>query len=423
MELFGGHVSSELAGFVLTLALSLLIGLEREETQANSDPVHFGGIRTFPIIGLGGFSLTVAFPNDAIPFTAGLLVLGALLAVSYHTSIRHDPGLTTEFAAVMTFTLGALAAAQQYWIATAAGVVAVILLQEKRRLQFIASTLPRGELRVLVRFLVLTGVILPVVPNHEFTPFLINPFKIWLVVAAVSGVSYASYLLRQLWGERRALLLAGILGGAYSSTVTTVALARQSKTADASASIGYAGAILAATGVMYIRLWILVWFFAPLMAGHLTVLFWSLGATAIIVGALLTRLVSGDAAATSDQHNERPRRNPLELTSAFGFAGLFTAVLVATRLVSGRFGNTGVLVMAVIMGAADVDPFILGLTQTVGVAVELQTAALAVVVAAATNNLMKGIYAALFGARGVGRLALPLLIVVGAVSIVLFLAL
>jgi uncharacterized membrane protein (DUF4010 family) len=108
------------------------------------------------------------------------------------------------------------------------------------------------------------------------------------------------------------------------------------------------------------------------------------------------------------------------MTSAVTFAVIFLTVLIVTQWVAGRFGNTGVLVLAAIMGAADVDPFILGLTQTVGVTLDIGTAALAVIIASAVNNLMKGVYAMIFGARQTGRLSFVLLTSFGALSVVLF---
>jgi uncharacterized membrane protein (DUF4010 family) len=108
------------------------------------------------------------------------------------------------------------------------------------------------------------------------------------------------------------------------------------------------------------------------------------------------------------------------MTSAFTFAVIFVAVLIATRFVAERFGSTGVLVMAAIMGAADVDPFILGLTQTVGAGLTVETAALAVVIATAVNNLMKGVYALIFGTNRTGRLSLVLLAALGGISLIAF---
>jgi uncharacterized membrane protein (DUF4010 family) len=294
----------------------------------------------------------------------------------------------------------------------------VILLHEKRRLEGFAARVPPEELRTLLRFLLLTAVILPAVPNRAYTPYEINPFKIWLVVVAVCGVSYASYLLQHRLGDR-ALLLSGILGGAYSSTVTTVVLSRQSK-GGRHLPRTYAGAIVAATGVMYLRLWVLVALFAPALGHELGALFWGIGLGAVALGAVVAR--SGAERRRRDDGSHVPI-NPLELSSAFTFAAIFLAVLVATRLVAERFGGVGVLVMAGIMGCADVDPFILGLTQQLGTALPLDTAALAVVLAAATNNLMKGVYATVFGERATGIAALSMLVAVGALSLVLFAAL
>jgi uncharacterized membrane protein (DUF4010 family) len=45
------------------------------------------------------------------------------------------------------------------------------------------------------------------------------------------------------------------------------------------------------------------------------------------------------------------------------------------------------------MGVTDVDPFIMGMTQSAGTLTSLKVAAAAVLIAAASNNLVKGIYA------------------------------
>ncbi len=418
MESLANHVQPELAGFVLTLALSLLIGFEREELRDDRPRSFFGGVRTFPLIGLAAFLLRVGFPGTALPFSVGLVVLGGLLLLSHSTSLKTTHmGITSEMAAVLTYGLGGVAAGGQYWLAVAGGVVAVLLLHEKERLEGLVDRIPRGELGTLLRFLLLTGVILPVVPNHRFTALDINPFKIWLVVVAVSGISYLSYLLQLRWG-RAGLILAGLLGGAYSSTATTVVLARQSRNSTRR-PVRFAGAILAATGVMYIRLWILILIFARPLAAHLTLLFWGSGLTAIAVGALLAhsrRAEQPDADVTDEVR--RPSENPLELTSAFTFGAIFVAVLVLTRWVAGHFGTTGVLALAAIMGTTDVDPFILGITQAAGgTTLPLATAALAVVIAASANNLMKGLYALFFGSPTTGRLSLALLALWGAASL------
>ncbi len=407
-----------LAGLVLTLAISLLIGFEREELRPTREGSFFGGVRTFPLIALTGFLLYLGFPDSAVPFSVGLIMVGVLLAISHHASIENQSvGITTEVAALVTYALGGAAADGAYWIVVASGIVTVILLQEKQRLEGLALKVPRQEVSTLVRFLLLTGVILPVVPNHTFTAFEINPFKIWLVVVAVSGVSYLSYLLQLRLSGHHGLLVTGLAGGAYSSTATTVVLARKSRH-DKHRSTAVAGAVLAASGVMYIRVWILVLLFAPLLASRLSWLFWGLGLAAAGVGALLVQRSPGDG---ENAEGSTPSGNPLELSSAFIFAAIFLVVLVITRLVAQQFGGTGLLIFAGVMGAADVDPFILGLTQYLGHGLDASTAALAIVVATAANNVMKGIYAVVFGDRRAGVEAFALLAATAAASVLLFL--
>ena len=54
------------------------------------------------------------------------------------------------------------------------------------------------------------------------------------------------------------------------------------------------------------------------------------------------------------------------------------------------------------MGVTDVDPFIMGMTQDAGTLTQLRVASAAVVIAAASNNLIKGIYAYSLAGRKTG---------------------
>jgi len=94
--------------------------------------------------------------------------------------------------------------------------------------------------------------------------------------------------------------------------------------------------------------------------------------------------------------------NPLELRAAFLFAALFLAMLVATQLVVQYLGRAGVYSLAAVMGLSDVDPFIMGMTQAGGTNTSLTVAAAAILIAAASNNLVKGIYAYSLSGRKTG---------------------
>ena len=88
----------------------------------------------------------------------------------------------------------------------------------------------------------------------------ITPRQVWLAMLAVCTVSYASYLLQRYVVPSGAGLLTAVLGGFYSSTATTVVLARRARTEPAALRQAQTGIVLAAS-VMYLRLLIIVFFF------------------------------------------------------------------------------------------------------------------------------------------------------------------
>lgn len=384
---------------VLVLFLSFLIGLEREEHKAAGGPYSFGGVRTFPLIGLIGYSLAMITGRQLLPFAIGLLgVTGFLLLSYWHKLTKSDlAGATTEMSGLATFLVGALVCYGHFWIATTLGVASLLLLDLKAGLEKLAVRIAPREILTFAKFLLLTGVILPVLPNHEFGPFHINPFKTWLVVVAISAISYGSYVLQKLTRGKGGIVLAALLGGAYSSTVTTVVLARQGKAEDQPHL--FSGGILMASGVMYVRLAILLALFNRQLMDRLLAPFLVLASAAICTGWLWTR--RADKSTQTAQRDLGPK-NPLELMAAFLFALLFLAMLVATQLVVTYLGRAGVNSLAAIMGVTDVDPFIMGLTQAAGSLTPVNVAAGAILIAGASNNVIKGIYAYSLAGRRTG---------------------
>jgi uncharacterized membrane protein (DUF4010 family) len=287
-----------------------------------------------------------------------------------------------------TFLVGALVCYGHFWIATTLGVASLLLLDLKVALEKMATSVAPQEILTFSKFLFLTGVILPALPNQEYSQFHINPFKTWLVVVAISAISYASYVLQKVTKGQGGVVLAALLGGAYSSTATTVVMARRAKREHQPHL--FAGGILIASGVMYVRLAILL----ALFNRQLMMLLWEpflvLALLAVGGGWLWTR--RADKSAQALQRESDPK-NPLELLTAFLFAALFLAMLIATQLAVTYLGKAGVNTLAVIMGVTDVDPFIMGLTQAAGTLTPLKVAAGAILIAAASNNLVKGIYA------------------------------
>jgi uncharacterized membrane protein (DUF4010 family) len=391
---------------ILVLFLSFLIGLEREDHKAKGGAYSFGGVRTFPLIGLIGYSIALLSGSQLLPLTVGFLVIAGFLLLSYYhkLSSAEFAGVTSEMSGLATFLVGALVCYGHFWIATTLSVASLLLLDLKTALEKLAVRVAPHEILTFAKFLLLTGVILPVLPRQEFTRFHINPFKTWLVVVAISAISYGSYVLQKVTKARGGVVLAALLGGAYSSTVTTVVMARRA--ARETHPHLFAGGILIASGVMYLRLVILLALFNRQLMSLLDLSFLALAGLAIGVGWLWTR--RADATAQSVQREFEPQ-NPLELLAAFLFAALFLAMLVATQLAVTYLGKAGVNTLAAIMGVTDVDPFIMGMTQAAGSITPLKVAAAAVLIAAASNNLIKGIYAYSLADRKTGVQSLALL--------------
>jgi uncharacterized membrane protein (DUF4010 family) len=413
MEIYQ-RLPPEALKIVLVLFLSFLIGLEREEHKVAVGSYSFGGVRTFPLIGLIGYSIALISGAQLLPLMVGFLVIAAFLLLSYWHKLcsAAAAGVTSEMSGLTTFLVGALVFYGHFWIATTLSVASLLLLDLKEVLEKLAVRIAPHEILTFAKFLLLTGVILPVLPNQEFGRFHINPFKTWLVVVAVSTISYGSYVLQKLTKEHGGVVLAALLGGAYSSTVTTVVMARRA--ARERHPHLFAGGILMASGVMYLRLVALLALFNRQLMSLLALPFLLLAGLAVGVGWLWTR--RADSGAQAIQREFEPK-NPLELLAAFLFAALFLAMLVATQLAVTYLGRAGVNTLAAIMGVTDVDPFIMGITQAAGTLAPLKVAAAAVLIAAASNNLVKGIYAYGLADRKTGMQSLALLTVLATLGL------
>jgi uncharacterized membrane protein (DUF4010 family) len=403
---------------VLVLFLSFLIGLEREERKASDTHYSFGGVRTFPLIGLIGYAIALLAGNQLLPEILGFLAVGGFLMLSYwhKVSTRQAtdmPGVTSELSGLITYLVGSLISHDYFWIGATLTVASMLLLELKEVLEGLTQRIAPQEILTFTKFLLLTAVILPALPNQSFGQFQINPFKTWLVVVAVSTVSYGSYLLLLVTKES-GILLSAVLGGIYSSTVTTVALSKRS--VNESHPHLFAGATLLASASMYLRITILVGIFNWNLLHVLAVPFLVLAAAAAITGWLWSRRPNG---SHEELHRQFQHENPLELRTAFSFAAIFLFILIVTKLAFSYMGNRGAYALGAIIGFADVDPFIMGMTQNAGSATQLNIAAGAILLAAASNNVAKGIYAYAFSKRGAaGSQSLRLLLLLALAGLI-----
>ncbi len=395
---------SPIVGLLLLLGLGFFFGLAFEEFHARANQKRPGGVRTFPLLALTGALLYRLDPTHLVPLSAGLLALSAWLACYYwrhldetdHEGFR-NVGLMVPVCNVLAYLLGPVALTEPAWVAVGVTVAGVLLLTARTELHGFARRIELAEIVNAGRFLLLTGLVLPLLPDQPVTDLTpITPHQVWLAMVAISTVSYASYLLQRYIAPPGAGLLVALLGGLYSSTATTLVLARRARDEAFSMRQSEAGIVLA-TAVMYLRLLIIVFVFNHDLALALAPPLLALSVLALSM-ALGWYWTGGPQHA--DTGHEATPANPLVLGTAATFAALFVVISIATAWATHRFGSAGVYALAAIVGVSDIDPFVLNLAQGDAAQITVRVGTGAILVAASSNNLVKTAYAIAYsGAR------------------------
>ena len=422
-----------LTGVALLLGLSLFLGLAFEDFFAIDEPKRPGGIRTFPMLAFAGAILYVFDPTHLVPFTGGLIILGAWLTVFYYRHLQEkddggetNAGLVVPVLNIHAYLLGAIALALPPWIAVTFTVAAVLLLTGREKLHALARRTEPKEIVTAGQFLILTGIVLPLLPNTPVTTLTnITPRQAWLALVVVAALSYASYLAQRYWAAAARGLWMEALGGLYSSTATTVVLAREAKTGAVTRRHAQAGITLA-TAIMYLRILVVIAFFNFDLARTLAPWLCCLSVAGLVICALQYRVGETSAANKQAEPSTRQRvaANPLELVPAAIFAVLFIAVSLVSNWAKTEFGTSGIYTLAAIVGVTDIDPFVLNLAQGGTTGMTNSALAAAILIAASSNNVLKAIYAAFFaGGRATAASAIVLVLLAAAgVAFACFLA-
>ena len=300
---------------------------------------------------------------------------------------------------VHAYLLGAVTLALPPWVAVTTTVTAVLLLTGRTWLHDLARRIDMKEIVTAGQFLILTGIVLPLLPNEPVTTLTsITPRQVWLALVVVCTFSYVSYLAQRYWAAAAGGLWMAALGGLYSSTATTVVLARQAKADPAVRRHAQAGITLA-TAIMYLRILTITAIFNMTLARRLALPLLGLSAAALVICALQYWVFGKSADAQPAQQEPATlasSRNPLELGAAIIFAALFVVTSFLSTWATKEFGVTGIYSLAAIVGISDIDPFVLNLAQGGLTGVSLTTLVGAILIASSSNNILKAFYAAFF---------------------------
>lgn len=380
--------------------MGLLVGLERGWRERDvPEGGRVAGLRTFALIALLGGVLGLQ-PAPELALAVGLATVALLFAVSYRSAsmAARSLSITTAVAALVTFALGAMAARGEAVLAVAVAVVVALLLDLKPVLHRWLQLIQPAELNAVLQIGVLSAVILPLLPDSGFGPYAsINPFQLWLAVVLIAALSLAGHVAIRMRGERQGLLWVGLLGGLASSTAATLALARSVRAAPG-LSRPASAAILAACGVMFLRMAVVIFALQPALAPRLAGLLVLLGVAAFVATACLWPRRS-----TAAPESPPAKGKVFDLTTAIGFAAALAAVGVLSRLAQEVFGVAGLYGVAFLSGLADVDAVVISSVQMFAQGqVGTPVVSVAILLAVLANLLVKAGMAFAIGGRQLG---------------------
>ena len=396
----------------LTVSLAFLVGLEFHNYQnAEGQGLGFGTARTLTLVGLAGFLLS-ALDKSGILYALGLVALCAWLGLYYRRRLEENyASLMAPIVGLLVYLLGLLAANAPPWFVAAYAIFIIFFLNAKPRIRSFADMFSGAEIATVAKFVIMAGIILPLLPDRQIADFIPVTFRdTWFAVLAVSGISYLSYVLRTYVFKSHGLMLAGLLGGLYSSTATTFLLGSQARSTPTSTLVS--PALVLATSMMYVRLFFLAVLLAPASILELAPPFIGAMLLSLIIALALSRL-----RAKTPQVPAMPADNhPLEFQVALLFALLYVAFATATQFVLARYNTSGLQAIAFAIGFTEIDPFVLSVLSG-HMQITLHAAVDAVIIATASNNLLK-VGIALVTARN--RSVLPACISLVAIAVLSF---
>lgn len=368
----------------LSLGIGFLIGLQRERTNSS-----FGGVRTFPLIGVLGTLCAVASTKFGFWILPSGLLCVTLIGISERAFFlferarraavgkggfgesgsgassesavrrpKRDFGTTTLVCALATFCVGAILANPNWTVVgLEAGAIVAILLQIKPRLHKIAETLGENDMNAIMQFVLASFVAFPLLPNRPFGPFgVFNPYEIWLNVVLIVGVSLAGYVVYKFCGQNAGVFVSGLLGGAVSSAATTTSCAKSvalgATTRDVAAVV-----ILLASAMQTVRAAILQAAVSP------EFFYRCLPASAAFFAASVLPAIWIWRSAKSAPAPRTEKQNPTQWKTALTFGALYVVVLFAIKASQACFGDAGTFASVALSGLVEMNAVALSVSR------------------------------------------------------------
>lgn len=372
--------------FLVAIALGFLVGLERESRGNELASKLTAGVRTYTLISLFGFGCAWLYRlNVEFIIPIGIIVIGTMILAGYLAKQKSGAiGWTSEIAALLTFIVGVLSLVADIWIPMALGIFTTLLLSEKAQLEQYIDKLDKSEFLAVVKFLLVTLIILPALPDQNYTKYNLNPYRIWQIVILISSIGFVGYFLMKKFGDKVGLWLSGLMGGIVSSTAVSIAMGNIAKQ-DSSKSLRAFQATILASSVMYLRILVLIYIINPDIAFEI---WWKL--VILFCCGIVLAFIIHDKNEVVPAPPISSIHNPFEIKPAVIFASLFVFLSVITILVKQFWGEGGLIGLSVVVGVTDIDPFILSMINNQNLLMSVVIAA--IIISMMSNTIIKGIY-------------------------------
>lgn len=385
----------------LALALGLLIGLERGwHVREWEEGQRVAGVRTYALIGLlGGVWALISGKSNLLLLGLGLLCLSLVVITAYYLRVRekHDIGITSVVAALLTFSLGAMVMFGYSMAAAATAVVTTLILDLKPQLHLWLRKLQPRELNASLELLLISVVILPILPDKGYGPWqALNPYVIWWMVVLITSISFIGYFAMRISSARFGALLTGISGGLASSTAVSVSLSKLAQENPAH-NDALACGIIASCATMFPRMLLVASVINPAL---FTPLLAPLGFMALVsyLGAFwFWRKTRGNTSSAKTQVS-----NPFQIGMAIKFSALLALVMLLASAMQAWLGDLGLYLLAALSAITDVDAITLSVSRMSTDQLPLPITAMAIFIAAATNTMVKGGISLVIGSASLG---------------------
>lgn len=340
------------------------------------------------------------------------ITLFILIQYSYDAFRREKVGVTSEYAALITYFLGIMVMTGHTVMSVITTVLTLIILSSKDRIQDWLERFSRRELGDTLKFAVIALVALPLLPDQKFSvmdflgyisenplpwshPILtlkfFNPYSVWFFVVIMTGVQYTGYILARVMGDRGGIVASGAVGGMISSTATTAAMTDKSNTHPNNRN-AYAAATLASSCIMFIRVVLISAFVNPALLSTITI-----PATAMFIALAGSAYYyyhqsKKDRLIKTGENGEY--ESPFQIVPALQFAGIVVAIKFLSGV--GQIYREYIpqeaynYILGAISGLADVD----AITQTMASdsasgTLPLLIASSTILIAVISNNIVK----------------------------------